>query len=126
LTLVESNAPFAALLQARFPRARVLAINAARLSDSGSFAPGAVGAVVSGIPLLNLGPKAIVGIMRSAFIVMRPDAAFYQFTYGPRCPVPQPILDRLGLTAVRIGGALLNVPPAAVYKITRAEPVPFR
>jgi hypothetical protein len=31
--------------------------------------------------------------------------------------VPRPILDRLGLTATRIGGTFVNIPPAAVYRI---------
>jgi phospholipid N-methyltransferase len=121
LTLVESNEQFARLLQTRFPDARVLATSAARLT---ACAPASIGAVISGIPLLNLGPKTILGIMRGAFVVMRPDAAFYQFTYGPRCPVPRPILDRLGLEATRIGGALRNVPPASVYKVTRRHSSP--
>ena len=51
---------------------------------------------------------------------MRPGGAFYQFTYGPRCPVPRPILDRLGLKATRIGGTVRNIPPAGVYRISRS------
>jgi phospholipid N-methyltransferase len=54
---------------------------------------------------------------------MRPTASFYQFTYGPRCPVPRPILDRLGLKAVRIGGTVRNIPPASVYRITQRQPL---
>jgi phospholipid N-methyltransferase len=54
---------------------------------------------------------------------MRADGAFYQFTYGPRCPVRRSILERFGLKAVRIGGALANMPPASVYRIRRRPPV---
>lgn len=35
------------------------------------------------------------------------------------CPVPRPVLDRLGLRAKLVDRALLNVPPAAVYRLTR-------
>jgi phospholipid N-methyltransferase len=44
---------------------------------------------------------------------------FYQFTYGPRCPLPPALLARLNLQARRVGSALLNLPPAAVYCISR-------
>jgi phospholipid N-methyltransferase len=50
---------------------------------------------------------------------MRPGGAFYQFTYGMNCPVPRPLLDRLGLKAKLMDRAILNMPPAAVYRLTR-------
>jgi hypothetical protein len=40
--------------------------------------------------------------------------------------VPRPILDRLGLEAVRIGGTVRNLPPASVYRISRREPFGYR
>jgi phospholipid N-methyltransferase len=61
----------------------------------------------------------VIAILDGAFAHLRPDAAFYQFTYGPRCPVRRSILERLGLKAARIGGALANMPPASVYRILR-------
>jgi phospholipid N-methyltransferase len=63
--------------------------------------------------------KTVIGILDGAFRHLRPEGAFYQFTYGPRCPIPRAILDRLGLKAVKIGRAVANVPPASVYRITR-------
>jgi phosphatidylethanolamine/phosphatidyl-N-methylethanolamine N-methyltransferase len=50
---------------------------------------------------------------------LRSDGMFYQFTYGPRCPLPTALLKRLNLQAHRVGSALLNLPPAAVYRISR-------
>jgi hypothetical protein len=61
--------------------------------------------------------------MSGAFSYLRPGGAFYQFTYGPRCPVPRPILDRLGLQSAYIGGTVRNLPPAAVYRISRIDPL---
>jgi hypothetical protein len=37
--------------------------------------------------------------------------------------VPRPILDRLDLKAVRIGGTVRNLPPASVYRISRSKPL---
>lgn len=118
LTLVEFGSEFAALLQVRFPQARVLWMDAGRLAAAALSEQAPVGAVISGLPLLNMGPKKTVAILMGAFRYMRPRAAFYQFTYGPQCPVPRPILDRLGLKATRVGRALRNLPPASVYRIT--------
>jgi phospholipid N-methyltransferase len=54
---------------------------------------------------------------------MVPDAALYLFTYGRRCSVPVEVLEKLGLVAERFGTALLNLPPASVYRIARVRDV---
>ncbi|WP_027998588.1 class I SAM-dependent methyltransferase [Sinorhizobium arboris] len=119
LVLVESSFDFAQLLQLRFPQARTLRMNAAQLRHIEPFGPRGAGAIVSGLPLLSMSPREVIRILEGAFGHLRPDGAFYQFTYGPRCPVPRALLDRLGLKATRIGGAWANVPPAAVYRFRR-------
>lgn len=126
LLLIDSGLEFTALLAARFPAARVLAMDATKLKERALYDGAPVGAVVSGIPLLNLSAPQIDAIMDGAFGYLRPEGAFYQFTYGPRCPVPPRVLDRLGLEATRIGGTLLNVPPASVYRIRRRRSPQFR
>ncbi|PDT01191.1 phospholipid methyltransferase [Rhizobium chutanense] len=123
LTLIEYGPEFITALQARFPTARVLQMDAAQLAEAGIFEGEPVGAVVSGLPLLSMSPAKIAAIVAGAFAYIRPGGAVYQFTYGPRCPVPRPILDRLGLEAVRIGGTVRNLPPASVYRISRREPL---
>jgi phosphatidylethanolamine/phosphatidyl-N-methylethanolamine N-methyltransferase len=122
LTLIECGSDFARMLQVRFPRARVLWTDAARLDRHALFEAAPVGAVVSGLPLLNMTPRKVVSILTGVFSYVRPGGAMYQFTYGPRCPVPRPLLDRLGLKAARLGRVLRNVPPASVYRITRRSP----
>jgi phosphatidylethanolamine/phosphatidyl-N-methylethanolamine N-methyltransferase len=119
LTLIEYGSDFMRLLQIRFPGARVLWMDAARLAAERLYDGAPVGAVVSGLPLLNMSPRKVISIVSGAFSYMRPGGAFYQFTYGMRCPVPRPILDRLGLRATLVDRAILNVPPAAVYRLTR-------
>jgi len=122
LTLVEYGSDFMRVLQRRFPQARVLWMDASQLANYDLFPGATVGAVVSGLPLLSMSPRKVMSILSGAFSHVRPAGSFYQFTYGPRCPVPRPILDRLGLKAARIGGTVRNIPPAAVYRITRRQP----
>ncbi len=116
LTLIEQNPAFARLLKQRFPRANVLDIDAAALGD----APDEhFGAAVCGLGLRNMPPVQIEALLRAAFTRMAPDAAFYLFTYGRRCSVPADVLARAGLVAEHVGTALLNLPPASVYRIYR-------
>jgi phosphatidylethanolamine/phosphatidyl-N-methylethanolamine N-methyltransferase len=122
LTLVEYGSDFMRILQHRFPRARVLWMDASQLGNYDLFPGATVGAVVSGLPLLSMSTREVMSILSGAFSHVRPAGSFYQFTYGPRCPVPRPILDRLGLKATRIGATVRNIPPAAVYRITRRQP----
>ena len=122
LTLVENDADFAELLQKRFPKARLLPIDAARFDRRHMLDSVPVGAVVSGLPLLSMAPKQVLAILAGAFGVLRQGGAFYQFTYGLRCPISRRLLNWLGLKAVCVGRAYLNIPPAAVYRITKRNP----
>ncbi len=122
LTLVEYGSDFVRLLQVRFPRARVLWMDAAWLEKEPLFESGSVGAVVSGLGILTMAPGKVTAILKGAFRYLRSDGAFYQITYGPRCPVTDAILDDLGLEARRIGQTMRNVPPASVYRIARRKP----
>ena len=119
LTLVEVGTDFVELLRSRFPLARVLQEDAASLGALGLFSGPIAGAVVSGLPLLNLPREKVSAILVAAFEIMRPGGCFYQFTYGARCPVPLPLLEKLGLKSMRIGRAFANIPPATVYRIGR-------
>ena len=98
-------------------------MDASQLGNYDLFPGADVGAVVIGLPLLSMSPRKVMSILSGAFSHIRPTGSFYQFTYGPRCPVPRPILDRLGLKATRIGGTVRNIPPAAVYRISRRQPL---
>ncbi|MFF0952268.1 class I SAM-dependent methyltransferase [Rhizobium leguminosarum] len=121
LVLVESGAEFTGRLRSRFPKASVLHVDAGALRSLDVFGDRKAGAVVSGLPLLSMSPRKITSILKGAFRQLRRDGAFYQFTYGPTCPVPRRLLDRLGLKAVRLSWTYANFPPASVYKITRRQ-----
>jgi phosphatidylethanolamine/phosphatidyl-N-methylethanolamine N-methyltransferase len=119
LVLVEKGAEFADVLAGRFARASLLCIDAAEIGAATLPFAAPVGAVVSGLPLLSMPAGKVAAILAGSFVHMREDGAFYQFTYGPRCPVPTAILEGLGLKAERVGRTLRNIPPAAVYRIGR-------
>jgi phosphatidylethanolamine/phosphatidyl-N-methylethanolamine N-methyltransferase len=125
LTIVEYGSEFVQILQLRFPGARVLWMDAARLGTVKLADDGAVGAIVSGLPLLTMSPRKVLSILSGAFRYVRPNGAFYQFTYGPRAPIPRPILDRLGLKATLVGRTMNNLPPASVYRLVRRAPSRF-
>lgn len=119
LILVEKGPEFAALLRARFPQASVLCLDATALSRTALAIRGPAGAVISGLPLLSMKPRTVYAILAGAFAHLGDRGAFYQFTYGPRCPVPGVVLGRLGLKASRIGHTYRNFPPATVYRFSR-------
>jgi phospholipid N-methyltransferase len=122
LVLVELESAFARLLETRFPQAKVYAADAARVSWPDLVDCPVAGAVVSGLPLLSMPPRKVFAILSGAFDRLRTEGAFYQFTYGPGCPVRRAILDRLGLRATRVGTTFANLPPASVYRIRRRGP----
>lgn len=119
LALIEYAADFVEKLKRDFPHASVHRMDATRLGHIELFDGEPAGAVVSGIPLLLMPAKSVIALMEGAFERLRPDGAFYQFTYGRDAPIARLVLDRLGLKATRIGGTLANLPPAAVYCIRR-------
>jgi len=121
LVLVEADPIFAGVLARRYPDARVLRMDAARLGETlPLFGEERASIVISGLPLRSMPAAQVAAIIEGVFErQLHADGAYYQFTYGPRCPLPRQLLDRLDLEAVRIGSALFNLPPAAVYRIGR-------
>lgn len=119
ITLVEAGPDFARLLQLRFPRSRVLAVDACSLAGRRFNVERQFGAVISGLPLLSMPAAEVAQILSGAFSHLRPLGGMYQFTYGPMCPVPRAVLKRLDLVAKRVGWTFRNFPPASVYRISR-------
>ncbi|KJF74116.1 class I SAM-dependent methyltransferase [Agrobacterium arsenijevicii] len=121
LTLIEYSDEFTRLLKGRFPQARILQMDAARIGEADLFETGTVGAVVSGLGVLTMSPRQVKGILIGAFKYLRPGGSFYQITYGGRCPVSSALLDRLDLETSFVGRTVRNVPPASVYRIKRSS-----
>ena len=123
LTLVEYGSDFAPMLQFRFPT-RACSGWMPRSSPRYDLFPGApVGAVVSGLPLFSMSPRKIISILSGAFSYVRPTGSLLSVHLWSALPGTAPVLDRLGLKATRVGGAVRNHPPAAVYRITRRQPL---
>ncbi len=119
LALIESGEEFATLLTERFPSAHIFCMDASLLDRVKLFDGELAGAVVSGLPLVSMSNQRIMAVLHSSFAHLRPGGAFYQFTYGVCCPISRSILESCGLRAQRLGGTLLNIPPASVYRISR-------
>jgi phospholipid N-methyltransferase len=122
LALVEADSAFADALKARFPRARVLAMDATHLGEVAGLFDEPAGAIVSGLPLLAMPIGKVALILQGAFRHLRQGGALYQFTYLPRCPVPWRVMYDLELEAHSIGCAWANLPPAFVYRFSRISP----
>ncbi|OED00714.1 methyltransferase domain-containing protein [Rhizobium sp. YK2] len=122
LVLVEYGAEFANQLSGRFPGAKTVQMDAAQLRKLPLHAKAPVGAVISGLPVLSMPLRKVHAILEGAFSHLRHGGAFYQFTYGPRCPIPRALLERLGLKATYLGRTFANIPPASVYRISRRRP----
>ncbi len=117
ITAIEAAPRFAANLRRELPAIRVVE------GDAGapwSAAPGSVGAVVSGLPLLSMPDTVVTAILRESFTALKPGGAFYQFTYGPKVPIDGGLLEAQGLVSQKVTMVWRNVPPATVYRIRRA------
>jgi phospholipid N-methyltransferase len=74
LTLIEYGTEFVPGLKRRFPKARVLQMDAAKLHSGDLFEGQPVGAVVSGLPILSMSPRKVTAILLGAFTHLRPGA----------------------------------------------------
>jgi phosphatidylethanolamine/phosphatidyl-N-methylethanolamine N-methyltransferase len=119
LTLVEYDSAMVELLSQRFPNVRIINMDAALLVENDIFENRKIDAVISGMPLLLFPPEVLTKVLQGIFTYLKPNCAYYQFTYSPFCPIPKDIMTKLGLEAKRIGFVIGNIPPASVFKITK-------
>ncbi len=125
LVAIEREASFCALLAARFPGIRVVPGDARaleRLLERNEV--GAVKAVVSSLPLLNLSERDRRAMLSQAAAALEPGVVLVQYTYGPAEPVPSVLRVELGLIGERTHWVLVNLPPAAVWRYRRADSPP--
>jgi phosphatidylethanolamine/phosphatidyl-N-methylethanolamine N-methyltransferase len=116
LTVFELDPAFVGHLHRTFPGVTVHATGA---DTAPGHVTGDVGAVVSGLPLLSMPPAVREAIVGAAFRILAPGGVYIQFTYGPRPPVPDDIIERLGLTVEAGRKIWANLPPARVYRFRR-------
>jgi phosphatidylethanolamine/phosphatidyl-N-methylethanolamine N-methyltransferase len=116
LTLFELNTEFVTSLREQFPGVKVINDGAQTVADHCA----GLGAIVSGLPLLSFPHDLCRAIFVGALKALRPHGAYYQFTYGPKPPLPETIRAELGLKVTSGPRIWLNLPPARVYTYTRA------
>ncbi len=117
---VELNAPFAEALAKRFPDLKVATGDARKLAEllPADYRP--VDAVVSSLGFLAMPESICREILQAVFEVMGPSGRIIQFSYTPRSPIPQRVLDELGAECKRVSTAWRNLPPAFVFEIRRS------
>lgn len=119
LEVVEINPVFARSLIRQFPGVSIIQHGAERISSHVSGMLGEYQQVISGLPLLAMNRLTQRAILEEAFRLLAPGGVFVQFTYSLRPPVSKDLLKELGLSAVRSGRILRNLPPATVFHFQR-------
>ncbi len=76
------------------------------------------GAVVSGLPLINMRKATQQRIVEQSFALLGPGAPFIQFTYGLFSPIPRHSFGIEGAVKRRVFN---NLPPASVWVYRRAS-----
>lgn len=112
LTLFEMNPDFVTHLRAEFPG---VTVHLGPAQSASALVAPAVGAVISGLPLLSMPPVLRESIVQAAFDILAPGGVYVQFTYGPRPPLSPEQLDRMGLTVSHGPKVWANLPPARVF-----------
>lgn len=122
IVVLEKASSFCSLIRQRFPEVRVIRGDArylAKLLDVRNLGP--FKAVLSGLPLLAIPETQRNAILAQSFEVLEPDGVFVQFTYGPLSPIPRVTAKSLKLVKDRSAWILKNVPPASVWRYSRAH-----
>jgi phospholipid N-methyltransferase len=119
LVLLEQCPEFSDLLERNYPDTTIIRGDATLPQDALDSQRGSIDFVVSGLPLVLFSREQKARLLQASFEWLRDSGAFYQFTYGGRCPVDRRLLETTGLTARCIGFIALNMPPAFVYRIAR-------
>lgn len=117
---IESNPAFADLMRTRFATVETFTVDACRMRSLLPCSPRSVKAVLCGLPLLPMSLSSVHRIMKSAFELIQDDGEFRCFTYGPRCPIPFAVHERLLIESARVRFCPANFPPASVYRVFRA------
>ncbi|MBC7156788.1 MAG: methyltransferase type 12 [Rhodobacteraceae bacterium] len=116
LVLLETNARFCAELARAFPGVHVINRPAQAMHALGL---AQVGAVISGVPVLAR-PTIQRDILGQAFRLLAPEGFLTQITYSPLPPVGRAVRAELGLAVEHLGTVWGNLPPAQVFRFTRA------
>lgn len=117
LFVIERDERMACFLRQKFPGVLVRCDDALHcgqiLSEHGV---GAVGTVVSSLPLRNMEPEHRDAVVEAMLSTLDRNGQLIQYTYAPFCPIPA---KRFGLAAECLGRIWANLPPAAVWRFVK-------
>ena len=117
LIVVERDEKLHRILQAHFPRLRVIQGDARKLRRL--LAPLGIteaAAVVSSLPLVSMPRMTMNRILVECFSLLGEGRPFIQFTYGVVSPIAR---ERKGLTGRVTAHIWANLPPASVWRYER-------
>ncbi|HUA56580.1 MAG TPA: methyltransferase domain-containing protein [Candidatus Sulfotelmatobacter sp.] len=118
LYVIELDARLHRYLQNRFPGVTVLRGDAASARELlPPHRVGRISTVVSSLPLRPMRFATQAAIIDAVFDVLMPGGMMLQYSYPPGKPIPA---ARLGVTIECAGRIWMNLPPAAVWRLTRA------
>ncbi|MFN3210024.1 MAG: class I SAM-dependent methyltransferase [Roseovarius sp.] len=123
ITLVEWSAEFSMLLRKEFPGFRLFEMDAARISVGAHYPEWKADTVINRLGLLSISACSVAAILENAFECVADCGSFYQFTHGPRCPVPRSVIKNLHLEVRRVGWSMRNLTPESVYRLRRRTPM---
>jgi phosphatidylethanolamine/phosphatidyl-N-methylethanolamine N-methyltransferase len=125
LVAIERNASFCNPLRRHFPGVQIVWGDARALGSLlQRTGVRSVKAVVSSLPLLSMTARDRDVVLSQVAAVLGAEGVLVQYTYGPAAPVPPELGVELGLVGERTNWVLVNLPPAAVWRYSRAESPP--
>ena len=118
LLTVELDKELCSYLAETMPNINVIHGNACDLTKIlPKAAIGNVSTVISGMPMTNMKHDIKQKIIDSCLEVMTEEGEILQYTYRPLSPLAA---DKFGLSKQRVGMTFRNLPPATVWRYTRA------
>ena len=118
LFIIERDPTLVTYLRSRFPGVRVRcgdAIHASMMLQNERV--GKIHTLLSSLPIRNFKPAEQLALLKAMLKTLEPSGQLVQYTYAPNCPIPT---RPLGLKAECLGRVWMNLPPAAVWRFTRA------
>jgi phospholipid N-methyltransferase len=121
LLVVERDIELLTGLRQRWPELQLLHGDASLLDHLLPARPHRYAAIVSGLPLLNMSDKMRHDIVRASFATLPAAGVLIQFSYGWRSPLPETLSSQFKLRTERCSVAWKNLPPATVWRYSRAQ-----
>lgn len=121
IVLIEFNKDFVKFLRHEFPQVQVIEGDASALPVIlEQLGIGKVKRIVSGIPMRSLSRAMGAAITSAIAFSLEAGGVAVQFTYATMPPLAKAEAQAGGLVGKRAGWALLNVPPAIIWRYVKS------